>query len=106
MLKLPALLCLALCGVPPQEPPDRWFGEDKLRHFFASFVATSLSASAARAAGLDVRTSAAVGAGFGAATGAWKEIRDARGAGDPSLRDAVWDAAGVGGAYAVTVRVR
>jgi uncharacterized protein YfiM (DUF2279 family) len=83
-------------------PRDRWFGEDKLRHFFASLVVTSISASAARAAGFDHDQSLAAGVGVGVAAGVWKEIRDhRRPGGSASVRDLVWDLAGVAAAAAV-----
>jgi uncharacterized protein YfiM (DUF2279 family) len=98
-------LCLSLGG--GTEPPDRWLAEDKWKHFFTSFVATTLAASGARAAGMDARTSRAAGAGFGMGVGVWKEIHDHRTpGGHASVRDLVWDAAGVGAGVAVAARSR
>ncbi len=100
------VLCLCL-SVHAPPPADRWVGEDKLKHFLASFVVTSFSASGARAAGLDPGESVRVGAGVGMAVGTWKEIRDR---GDPgasfSLRDMAWDLAGIGAASALMNQVR
>lgn len=97
-------LCFSLGGQPAG---DRWFAEDKLKHFVTSFVVTSLSASAARTAGVDVAGSAYVGAGTGAAVGVWKELRDAGRRGETaSFRDLVWDLGGVGAGYAVMRQVR
>lgn len=97
--------CLSLS--PGAPPADRWFAEDKFKHFFASFVVTSLSASGARAAGLTAEQSLAVGVGVGAGAGVWKEIRDHRRPGETaSFRDMVWDAAGVGAAGVVISRAR
>ncbi len=102
----PALL-LGLSLLAPDPPRDRWIGEDKMKHFFTSFVATSITARAARAAGLDVRSSAWVGAGAGTAVGVWKEIRDQRRRdASASVRDLVWDAAGVAAGAAVMRQVR
>jgi uncharacterized protein YfiM (DUF2279 family) len=96
------LVASALSGATP--PADRWFGEDKLRHFFSSFVITSVAASGARATGLTERQSLAVGIGVGGGLGIWKEVRDMRRPGETaSIRDLVWDAAGVAAA-AVVVR--
>ena len=104
------LLCLCLSIPLPrqqQEPRDRWIAEDKAKHFVASFVITSISAGAARAAGLDPAPSAWVGAGVGVAAGTWKEIRDQRRAdATASFRDAAWDLAGVGAATALLRQVR
>jgi uncharacterized protein YfiM (DUF2279 family) len=94
---------LLVASILATDPPrDRWFGEDKLRHFFASFVITSVAASGARFAGLGERESLAAGVGFGAGLGIWKEIRDAGKPGETaSFRDLVWDAAGVAAAALV-----
>jgi putative lipoprotein len=101
----PLLLCLCLSFAPP--PRDRWLAEDKWKHFFASFVVTSLSGSAARAAGLDPHTSAWVGVGIGTSVGVWKEIRDHGRSGETaSLKDLTWDLAGVGAAAAALRQAR
>ena len=101
------IFCLALGGGgdsardrAPQ--PDRFFAEDKLKHFFTSFIVTSLSASGARAAGLDHDTSMWVGAGTGAAVGIAKELNDLRSEGETaSFLDLVWDFGGIGAATIV-----
>jgi uncharacterized protein YfiM (DUF2279 family) len=109
MILCTAALCLSL-SLPVQgktPPPDRWIGEDKWKHFFTSFVATSLSATAARAAGLKPEQSAYVGAGVGGGFGVWKELRDRRTPGQTaSFRDLVWDAAGIGAGTVVALRAR
>ena len=100
-----ALLCLSVSS--GASPPDRWFGTDKVKHFLASFVATSISASTARAAGLSPQNSIATGIGIGAGIGVWKEIRDHGRSGETaSMRDLVWDLAGVGAAAAVASQTR
>jgi uncharacterized protein YfiM (DUF2279 family) len=56
---------------------------------------------------MDARTSRAAGAGFGMGVGVWKEIHDHRTpGGHASVRDLVWDAAGVGAGVAVAARSR
>jgi len=86
---------------------DRWLAEDKFKHFFASFAVTLLAAGAARAAGLEARESMVAGAGTGVGAGVWKEVRDAgRPGGHFSVRDLVWDLAGVGAGIAVTAQAR
>jgi uncharacterized protein YfiM (DUF2279 family) len=104
----PIVPFFCLCfSVSAQQPRDRWIGEDKAKHFFASFAVTSISAGAARAAGLQPAASAWVGAGVGAAAGAWKELRDRSTPGaSVSLKDAAWDLGGVGAATALLLRVR
>lgn len=104
----PATLALCLCLSMGADPPrDPWFGEDKVKHFVMSFVVTSLSASAARTAGMDVQQSAYVGAATGAAVGVWKELRDIGRRGETaSFRDLTWDLGGVGAGYALMRQVR
>lgn len=99
-------LCVALSGAP-QQPRDRWVAEDKWRHFFSAFVATTLAAGTARLAGVDAERSAYFGAGVGAGVGVWKELRDVRTPGSTaSVRDIVWDAAGVGAGTLVALQAR
>nr|MBA2668806.1 DUF2279 domain-containing protein [Gemmatimonadota bacterium] len=100
-------LCLCLSFSTGEPPRDPWLAEDKLMHFAASFAATALSASAARATGLDAGRSALAGAVVGSGLGLWKEVQDHRRPdGFFSYRDVVWDIAGVGAATTVMSRVR
>lgn len=102
-------LCMAMgVGRGPQQPePDRFFGEDKLKHFFTSFVVTSLASSGARLAGLEDDTALMVGAGTGVAVGIGKEFWDR---GKPnetaSLLDLGWDLGGVAAATVVVAQTR
>jgi uncharacterized protein YfiM (DUF2279 family) len=99
--------CLSLGGGPQPrlQPGDSFFGEDKFKHFVTSFIVTSLAASGARAAGLDHDSALMVGVGTGAAVGVGKELRDlGREDATASVRDIVWDLAGVGAAAAVASR--
>jgi uncharacterized protein YfiM (DUF2279 family) len=99
------LLATALASSPPKVP-DPWFAEDKLKHYFTSFVVTSLAASGARVAGLDRSPATVAGAGLGVAAGLYKELRDPRTGGFFSVRDLLWDIAGVGSAAAVLESAR
>jgi uncharacterized protein YfiM (DUF2279 family) len=82
------------------ERPDRWFGSDKLRHFFLSFGTTAFALAGAEASGAGDAARWIAPAVAGAA-GIGKELSDhARGWGF-SLRDLVWDAAGVAAALLV-----
>ena len=80
-------------GAPPR---DRWFGRDKFRHAGSAAAIQIMGFGLLRLVGASRRASFAgasvvtVGASIG------KEIRDARGGGDPSARDLVWDAVGLG----------
>lgn len=107
MDKLLVCFCLTLGAHAPKRPPDRLFGEDKLQHFFVSFLTTSLAASGARLAGASHRTSLWVGAGTGVAIGAAKELADARNPRDTaSALDLLWDAGGVALASAVVAQAK
>ena len=99
------LFCFSLGSSPAAPQPERWIGEDKWKHFFASFVATSVSASAFRAAGASADASLAAGAAVGGGVGIWKEVRDQR-RGGAEFSDLVWDFAGVGAATAVIAQTR
>ena len=106
MIVSAAVLYLSLMAPPPPWW-QRWVSEDKWKHFFASFVVTSISASGARLAGLDSEASVATGAAVGLGAGVWKEIRDARQPdGKASIPDLVWDLAGIGTAAAALSQTR
>ena len=89
---------------PRQAEEDRWFGTDKVRHFFVSAMLQSLGYATLRA--LDVRHGSAlagasvVTAGFGIG----KELSDRRHGRSVSARDLIWDAAGAGAASFLLVR--
>jgi uncharacterized protein YfiM (DUF2279 family) len=93
-----ATAALVLTLSVPAPPPDRWFGADKLKHFFISAFIQSVAYSALRAA--DARHDASL-AGATAVTAAFavgKEIADWRARREFSVRDLAWDAAGAGAA--------
>ncbi|MEX2583823.1 MAG: hypothetical protein WD766_11145 [Gemmatimonadota bacterium] len=92
------LLAASLLTAVPEASPFPWFGEDKLRHFVASFVVSSLSGSGARLVGLDQRESIAVAAAVGTLGGVYKEVRDVRLGGPFSGYDLAWDVLGTGSA--------
>jgi len=80
---------------------DSWFGIDKLKHFFLSAFATSVSFSALQAAGAN-RTTAMTGAiGASAALGISRELYNLRTTKHFSVRDLTWDAMGTGAAAVV-----
>lgn len=90
----------------PPAAPDAWLAEDKARHLFASLALTAVAFGGARAVGIewpDAGIAAAVVAG---GAGLAKEFSD-RARGRPfSVRDLVWDAAGVGVGVALAERAR
>lgn len=85
---------------------DRWFGDDKFRHFFMSFATTAFAFGGASLVGLDRDVAMPLAVGASAAAGLGKEFHD-RSLGRPfSLRDLVWDAAGTGAGVALLRSVR
>jgi uncharacterized protein YfiM (DUF2279 family) len=76
------------------ELPDRWFGSDKLKHFFLSFGTTGFVRAGAETVGAGdaARWIAPAVAGL---AGIGKELSDRSRGWGFSLRDLAWDAAGV-----------
>ena len=89
---------------PRQAEDDKWFGTDKVRHFFISAMLQSLGYGTLRA--FDVRHGSALAgasvitAGFGIG----KELNDRRHGRNVSARDLIWDAAGAGVASLLLAR--
>ncbi|HEX7050560.1 MAG TPA: hypothetical protein VF188_10190 [Longimicrobiales bacterium] len=97
---------LSIGGGSAAPEPDRWFAEDKLKHFFMSFAATNLAYGAARTAGLG-KGAAVLAAGLGAgAAGVGKELYDREHGGPFSHRDLVWDGLGIGAGLVLAVHTR
>lgn len=99
-------------ALPPSDPPrlafaaqDRWFAEDKYRHFFMSFGGTVLGYGAVGALG-DADAAAAIALGAGAAAGVAKELLDRRAGGSFSLRDLAWDGLGLLAAWGLLKNTR
>lgn len=83
---------------------ESWFGIDKLKHFFLSAFATSVSYSALQAAGANRKTAMAGAIGASAALGISREIYNLRTTKVFSLKDLAWDAMGTGAAATVLSR--
>ncbi len=88
------------------EGPDRWFAEDKVKHFLMSYAVTTVGYAFARSAGLRHGEALAAGTGAGMVAGVWKEARDRRSGGDVSARDLAWDVLGVVAGSQVAARTR
>lgn len=106
---LPFLLTFRLTFggiVPAPEPPDRWFAEDKLQHFFISFAVTNFSYGTARLVGIDHRP-ALITAGLTAgAAGIGKEFHDQSRGGPFSMKDLAWDGVGVAAGLTLVSQAR
>lgn len=99
------LVVFTLVGAPSNEP-DRWFGQDKAKHFFTSAFVQSMSYGTLRAAGAGHRVALGSATAASVATGAGKELWDARAGRSPSGKDLVWDLAGAGAATILLVRTK
>ena len=73
---------------------DAWLGEDKFKHFAMSYMITAATFGTARVAA-DRDASLTVGIAIGAAAGILKEIYDKRDNRRISVKDLLWDAAGI-----------
>ncbi|MGH7471341.1 MAG: hypothetical protein ACRENP_25610 [Longimicrobiales bacterium] len=90
----------------PAAPPDRWLGEDKLRHAFASMTLVGFAHAGARVVGIDGTPAVLIGVSSSTLAGVGKELFD-RGAGRPfSVRDLAWNALGIGLGALIVAKVR
>ena len=85
---------------------ESWFGIDKLKHFFLSAFATSVSYSALQAAGANRSTAMTGAIGASAALGVGREIYNLRTTKVFSFRDLTWDAIGTAAAVGVLAKTR
>jgi putative lipoprotein len=83
---------------PVEHAADKWFGPDKLKHFFVSAFTQSVAFSVLQAAKVDRKGALAAASAVTAAVSVGKEIHDQRSYGLFSFRDLAWDAAGAGAA--------
>lgn len=104
-----ALWCLLAAPVRARDL-DPWFAPDKALHFGVSAGLASGSYAGSSLVFDEPWQRALVAAGFTLSVGAGKELYDATGQGDPSLRDFTWDAlgcaVGVGIAYLIDLATR
>ena len=93
--RISRVACVALWLLAFPLAADKWFGADKMKHFFMSAFIQSIAYSSARAAGAShdgafvSATAATVGFGVG------REIYDGRVKRAFSYKDLVWDGAGL-----------
>lgn len=84
---------------------DAWIAEDKLQHFAMSFGVTAFSYAAARTA-LDPDAARLTAGIAGLVAGVGKEIYDVRQGEHFSVRDLVWDVAGIALGLAFVHQIR
>ena len=100
------LLVFSLHGAPRALPGDRWFGPDKIQHFFTSAFVQSMTYGSLRATGVPHGAALAGATATTAVVGVGKEVHDLRVKSEFSVRDLAWDAAGAGAATVLLVRVK
>ncbi|MDQ3673507.1 MAG: hypothetical protein M3365_03905 [Gemmatimonadota bacterium] len=83
---------------------DSWFGTDKIKHFFLSAFATSVSYSALQAAGANRRAAMTGAVGASVALGMSRELYNLRTTKVFSLKDLTWDAIGTATAAGMLTR--
>lgn len=88
------LLLVFSLGRAPESTGDRWFGADKVKHFFTSAFVQSASYGTLRGVGAGHGAALAGASVTTAGVGIGKELFDARRGGHPSRKDLAWDAAG------------
>ena len=99
-------LLVAIVLLAPVSRPAgaRWFGPDRVKHFFLSFFVQSASYSVARAANVGHRPALIAASGVTAAAAVSKELWDRKRGTGFDTGDLVWDAFGAGAATALLVR--
>jgi uncharacterized protein YfiM (DUF2279 family) len=90
----------------PTQRDDRWFSNDKAKHFFTSAFLESFTFSVIRATHVSKEGSLVTASAVTAAVGIGKELYDRKFGGDPSFRDLTADGAGVGAAAALLNQTR
>lgn len=85
---------------------DRWFAEDKLKHFFTSLAATNIGYGGVRLIGLEDNAGLIAAGAATTALGLWKEWRDTRQGGPFSYRDLAWDGLGIALGLMVAAQTR
>lgn len=102
---IPGLMFVFTIGLKQDHPAgDRWFAADKAKHFFTAAFVQSASFSAFRVTGLSRDQALAAASVVTAGVSIGKEVADKRGAGTPSGKDLVWDAAGMAAASSLLIR--
>jgi len=106
---LAAVAAIPAAAQPPAPAvaaPDRWWGEDKLRHASAAFALGAAAGGLARLGGAGPGQAGLAGAAVALGVGGAKELADLGGRGTPSLRDLVWDAVGAAAAAFLHAHLR
>ena len=98
------LVAIVLLGPVSRPAAARWFGPDRVKHFFLSFFVQSASYSVARAANTGHGPALIAASGVTAAAAVSKELWARKRKTGFDARDLVWDALGAGAATALLVR--
>ncbi|MBE5252008.1 MAG: YfiM family lipoprotein [Enterobacterales bacterium endosymbiont of Blomia tropicalis] len=96
------LLTVLLCSGCAHVADDRWTGQDKAEHFFASAALAAAGSEYGDRQHLSARQSSSVGMMFSLSFGVGKEWFDSRANGSGwSWKDLAWDVAGATGGIAL-----
>jgi uncharacterized protein YfiM (DUF2279 family) len=98
------LVAIVVLGPVSRPAGARWFGPDRVKHFFLSFFVQSATYSVARAANAGHQPALIVASGVTAAAAVSKEVWDRKRGTGFDVGDLVWDALGAGAASALLVR--
>ena len=98
------VLAAALAAPAAQTGGVRWFGVDRVKHFFVSFFVQSAGYGLLRAASLGDGPALAGASAATAAVGLSKEVWDRRHGKSIEVGDLAWDALGAAAASALLVR--
>jgi uncharacterized protein YfiM (DUF2279 family) len=98
------LVALALFAPGARPAGFRWFGADRVKHFFLSFFVQSASYGVARAANAGNGPALAAASGVTAAAAVSKELWDRKHGRGFDVGDLLWDGLGAGAASALLVR--
>ena len=95
------VLVVGLSGSTPRVAGARWFGVDRVKHFFVSFFVQSASYTLLRTANLGDGPALTGAAAATATVGLSKEVWDRRHGKPFEVGDLAWDALGAGAASAL-----
>jgi uncharacterized protein YfiM (DUF2279 family) len=98
------LVALFLLAPVSSRGAPRWFGPDRVKHFFLSFFLQSAGFSVARAANASRGTAIVAASGVTAAAAVSKELWDRKRGTGFDRGDLLWDALGAGAATALLAR--
>ncbi|HET9424544.1 MAG TPA: hypothetical protein VFO55_04160 [Gemmatimonadaceae bacterium] len=86
--------------------PDRWLSQDKAKHFFLGAFVQGAAYASLQATGMPRTATMAGASAISLAAVSAKELRDRSGAGQASVKDAIWGLAGAAAISPVLARTK